>query len=474
MPLMPTVERCPVVDRVAQAASRHADRSAVVTAGQRMSYELLWLRVRAWRDRCADLALRPRSLVCVVADGQADLPAALLGVRAAGLVPMLVDARRDLGVLATARPAAVIRLADDEVAPTGDPQARALPEGTGYVVFSSGSQGSPKGIAGQATGLAHFVDWEIGTLGVRPGTRFGMLTSPAFDVVYRDMLVPLCAGAELHIPSGKVRSSVSLVVPWIAEHRVEVVHIVPSLTARWTAGESRAPALRWSLFAGEPLYAEHVARWRAIAPRSRVLNLYGPAETTLAKFAYEVPAAPRPGLQPVGRPLPGTRLELAPAGTQQRIVIATPHGSLGYLPDTCGPADLARLRRDARLTRFETQDRGFLDSEGDLVVAGRLDSLVKRNGLFVDLARIEAAAASLPGVRAACCVQLQPSGRVVLAVEGPQDPSVAGLRRQLHPRLGTQLPDRIVTVDALPLLAGGKVDRRAVRAHYHEMDTHHV
>jgi D-alanine--poly(phosphoribitol) ligase subunit 1 len=465
---------CPVVARVARAARGHPGGRAVVTAAERWTYEQLWQRVLTWRDRCADLGLPARSLVCIIADGQADLPAALLGVRAAELVPMLIDARRTDDVLGRARPAAVVMLADGDVVPTGDPDARVLPEGTGYVVFSSGSQGPPKGIAGHAAGLAHFVDWEIATLGVRPGTRVGMLTSPAFDVVYRDLLVPLCAGAELHIPSGRVRSTPSRVVPWIAEQRVEVVHVVASLTARWPAVPGSAPALRWSLFAGEPLFAEQVARWRTAAPHTRVLNLYGPAETTLAKFAYEVPPAPRPGLQPVGRPLPGTDLELRPAGAQQRIVINTPYGSLGYLPDTCGPQDLARLRRAAGVTHFETQDRGFLDGAGSLVVAGRLDSLVKRNGSFVDLARIEAAAIRLPEVRGACCVQLQPGGRVVLAVEGPRDGSVPILRRSLHTELGSQLPDRIVTVDALPLLAGGKVDRRAVGAHYLEMDSHHV
>jgi acyl-coenzyme A synthetase/AMP-(fatty) acid ligase len=140
------------------------------------------------------------------------------------------------------------------------------------------------------------------------------------------------------------------------------------------------------------------------------------------------------------------------------------------LDDTCTPDDARRLRRVAGVTRFETQDRGFLGSDGSLVVAGRLDSLVKRHGSFVDLARIEAAATDLPEVRAACCVQLPPSGRIVLAVEGPEPRSAAGLRRQLQPYLGRQLPDRIVSVDALPLLAGGKVDRRAVKTHYLEVD----
>jgi non-ribosomal peptide synthetase component F len=342
------------------------------------------------------------------------------------------------------------------------------------VVFSSGSQGSPKGIVGNAYGLVHFVDWEAGRLGVGPGTRVGLLTSPAFDVVYRDLLLPLCSGAELHIAPGRVRSSASRVVPWIAEQRVEVVHIVPSLASRWADTDARAAALRWSLFAGEPLYARHVERWRALAPHSRILNLYGPSETTLAKFAYEVPSRPDTDLQPVGQPLPDTEVELEPVGANRRVVITTPYGSLGYLADTCTAEDAERLRRRDGATRFTTQDRGFLDSEGNLVIAGRLDSLVKRHGSFVDLARIEAAAAGLPDVRAVCCVQLPVSGRIVLAVEGPEARAATGLRRQLQRQLGTQLPDRIVPVDALPLLAGGKVDRGAIRARYLEVDNAEV
>jgi D-alanine--poly(phosphoribitol) ligase subunit 1 len=459
---------CPVLARVAQTARRHPTRTAVVASAQRFSYAQLWERGQWWRSRLAELDLPPRSVVAIVSEGQADLPAAFLGVRAAGLVPMLVDGTRDSATLTAARPAAVIHLRDQRIEAADPGTARVLPPGAGYLVFSSGSQAAPKGIAGQAAGLAHFIDWEITRLGVRPGMRTAMLTSPAFDVVYRDLLVPLCAGAELHIAPTAVRAVASRVLPWLAGQAIEVVHIVASLAMRWTATDVRATALRWTLFAGEPLYAQHVARWRTVAPRTRVLNLYGPAETTLAKFAYEVPAHPRSGLQPVGTPLPGTRLRFEPAGTDQRIVIETSYGSLGYLSDTCTPDDGRRLRRIAGMTGFETQDRGFLDGD-DLVVAGRLDSLVKRNGTFVDLAAIEAAAVALPEVSAACCVQLPSGGPIVLAVEGPDEATVPGLRRRLRPALGAQLPDRIVAVDTLPLLAGGKVDRRSVRQQHLEV-----
>src|SRR5439155_1453100 len=161
-------------------------------------------------DSIATLALPAGSLVCLVVDQPGRLPEAFLGVRSAGLVPTLVDgllpsARVD-STIDAARPAAVIHLsrAEPVAAPAGN--RRALPDGAGYVVFSSGSQGAPKGIVGQASGLVHFVDWEAGTLGIRPGTRSAMLTSPSFDVVLRDLLLPLCTGGELHIAGHRVRA----------------------------------------------------------------------------------------------------------------------------------------------------------------------------------------------------------------------------------------------------------------------------
>ncbi|HEX4726936.1 MAG TPA: AMP-binding protein, partial [Jatrophihabitans sp.] len=281
-------------------------------------------------------------------------------------------------------------------------------------------------------------------------------------------LLPLCSGGELHIAEPAVRSAPAAVLPWLIEHQIEVLHAVPSLSSRWLLDDSPSvDSLRYTLFAGEPLYGRQVERWRRIAANTTVINLYGPAETTLAKFHYQVPMDCGPGLQPVGRPLPDGGFELVPvapgSGSARRVVISTPCGSLGYLADTCSADDLARLSRQDGVTRFQTQDRGLLDDDGNLIVAGRLDSLVKRRGTFVDITRVEEAAADLAEVRAACCVQVPASSEIVLVVEGPDPADAPNLRRRLLGPLGADLPDRVLVVPSLPLLAGGKADRRGVR-----------
>src|SRR6185295_8323875 len=108
-------------------------------------------------------------------------------------------------------------------------------------------------------------------------------------------------------------------------------------------------ALRAVLFAGEPLTDRAVLRWRHWLGRTRVVNLYGPTETTLAKCWFDVPDPPVPGVQPIGTPLPQTQVAILdgrgrPAGTGEpgEIVIRTRHRSLGYLHpqpsgDSAGP-----------------------------------------------------------------------------------------------------------------------------------------
>ena len=413
----PFVDRggvCPVAAHIRAVAAEYGTRPAVTGSELRFSYAELAAEIDRWARRLAELRLPPGSAIALQDAGTAALPAAFLGARIAGLVPVLLDpsAPGDIEAAVLATPAKVaVDPEQDTISPVAT-DSPPLPPEAGYLVFSSGSQGRPKGIVGSASGLAHFLDWEAERLRLGPGTRCAMLTSPSFDVIFRDMLLPLWLGGELLVPGRLVRTVPTAVLPWLADSRAEVVHVVPSLSARWIDASPQVslPALQWTLFAGERLYDRHVRRWRDRCG-GRIVNLYGPAETTLAAFAHDVPDPPTAGLQAVGRPRPGITVTLrSPAddtdpGTGATIVISSAWGSLGYLDSTCSADDLARLTRQDGVTTFVTRDCGRLDGDGDLVVLGRSDSLVKRHGSFVDTALIEAAALELSGVRMACCLQ---------------------------------------------------------------------
>ncbi|WP_280882783.1 AMP-binding protein [Streptomyces pseudovenezuelae] len=470
-----------MLDQVRTTVSKHASEPAVVGIDRTITYEELWSTVERTGVALGE-RLAPNSVVAIRARGGVDLPGLFLGVRAAGAVPFLLDSylprERAENLLAAVRPAAVIHEASEPRISTGVANARILPDEAGYVTFTSGSQGAPKGIIGNARGLAAFLDWENDELDLEPGFRAAMLTSPSFDVVLREMLVPLVRGGRLHVAGPGVRTDARSVLAWLRAEDIDLVHLVPSLSTRWLAGNTTtAPGLRWSLFAGEPLYARHVRQWRQAAPRTRIGNLYGPSETTLAKFWF-TGDGPDAGLWPVGHPLPGTVLRQLPDATSQtgqtfRTVIETPDGSLGYLDPELHPDAAATLSRRDGVTAFETQDRGRLTPQGALVVEGRLDSVVKRRGVAVDLASITAAALSEPGVRAACCLQVDRDidGDLVLALETDAVVGDRELVNALRAALGPSMPDAVLAVAKLPRLPSGKVNASVVEDDLRRGDT---
>ncbi|WP_236796417.1 AMP-binding protein [Amycolatopsis sp. GM8] len=470
-PLTEPAVRSPLVARISAVAAARPGAPAITGAQGSLHYgELDELRTAWWRD-LTDRAIPPGSVIALVVADPLFLGPAFLAARSAGLVPLLVDPHmppaRRAAVFAAARPALTMRVAGTPEYEPGAATPRVLDPAAGYLGFTSGTQGPPKGIVANENGAFHFVEWEIGALGLRPGTRVAQLSPPTFEVIIRELFVTLCGGGELLAAPSRVRANAAAVVPWLADQEAELVHVVPGLSTRWTeaAPGHRLPRLRWTVFAGEPLHAGHVHGWWRSAPHSEIINVYGPSETTLAKFWYRVPDNPLPGVQPVGRPLPGTRLLTSAApGTPFPVTIETPHGSLGYLPGTASAADHAALVRRDGVTTFASKDLGMVTDDGSLVITGRSDSRVKRLGVFVDLTVIEETAAGQPDVRLACCLQTGPEkgGALVLFVEPASDLAAAGLLRRLRRELGPGAPDDVVALPRMPLSPNGKVDRRAL------------
>ncbi|MDP9121963.1 MAG: condensation domain-containing protein, partial [Acidobacteriota bacterium] len=115
-------------------------------------------------------------------------------------------------------------------------------------------------------------------------------------------------------------------------------------------------ALRFSFFAGEPLLDQVVERWRAAFPRTRVVNLYGPTETTLAKCYYEVPDPPALRIQPVGSPLPQTQaLVLTSTARGEADAFARPRGRGSFI--LCGIGEVGEI-----VLRTPFRSLGYLDN----------------------------------------------------------------------------------------------------------------
>lgn len=389
-------------------------------------------------------------------------------------------------------PYPVVVAADDPFAPTWMLDARTLviashrdhapvpaASDTGYLFPTSGSTGAPKWVLGSRSGLERFIRWEVTRLCVTRRDRVSNLTAPTFDPVFRDVLVPLLAGATLCIPPARCAVvDGEAMFGWLAAERVSIVHCVPTLVRAWLARAAEPvalPDLRALLLAGEPLFSSDVRRWRdRVRSRARLFNLYGPTETVLAQLCHEITdddADADERAIPVGRPLPGTAAIVLDDNhvpcepyRQGQVYIRVPYACDGYWqqPELTAERFIPNpLAKHDRLQVYRTGDTGFHRDDNELVITGRIDHEYKVRGTRVDLSRIEDGLRSVRGVRDAAVKVVQPRERpAFLCAFIAGDVDLETVRRDAIDRIPRSAwPTAWQRLDELPRTTSGKLDR---------------
>jgi hypothetical protein len=211
-----------------------------------------------------------------------------------------------------------------------------------------------------------------------------------------------------------------------------------------------------------------------VSDTARIVNLYGPTETTLAKAYYVVPDGERlPVTMPVGRAMTATQLlvmngdkRLCGLGEPGEVVIRTRYPSLGYLqtgrsapqflpnPDAKGGDDLL----------YFTGDLGYIRHDGFVCLTGRRDDQVKIRGMRVELGEVHAALVTHPEIREAAIVAFdseQGDKRVAAYYVAKQSrPNPAALHVFVKERLPEHMiPFVWIAIDKLPTTPNGKLDR---------------
>ncbi len=350
-----------------------------------------------------------------------------------------------------------------------------------YIFFTSGTTGVPKGVLGCHKGMAHFLNWQRQTFGISQQDRIAQLTGLSFDVVLRDIFLPLTSGATLCLPAQGDKLEPTKILRYLEREQISVLHTVPSLAQSWLANvpSESLRNLRWLFLAGEPLKQTLVLQWRDAFPEAgEIVNLYGPTETTLAKCYYQVPSKPTVGVQPVGWPVPetqtlvlGTNRQLCGIGEPGEIVLRTPFRSLGYInaPEEKRSRFVKNhFRNDDQDLLYYTGDRGRYLPDGSLEILGRLDHQVKIRGIRIELGEIETVLAQHPSVHQTVVTAHEDDfgeQRLVAYIIPNQEstPTISEIRRFLSTKLPQYIvPSSFVFLDSLPLTPNGKIDRRAL------------
>ena len=501
-----------------EIARQHGEKAAVVGDAHVYSYDDLSGVTRLLGGKLRAAGLRPGDVVAVRGVNSFGMIAAILAVIATGGVLVTIDQTlpetRQALIERISCPRFLIRVGDREE-PTGASNTFFTPDwpsrqtlqqllagsppveevlftpeddSSAYIFFTSGSTGEPKGVLGTHRGLSHFLTWQRGAFPLGPGDRAAQLTAMSFDVVLRDILFPLTSGACLHVPPRELLLDPRRMLKWFHDNAITSMHVVPSLMKAWL--QSRVDgrpfaSLRYAFFAGEPLTDTLLSRFRDLASdRTRLINLYGPTETTLAKLFNCVDAV-EPGVQPVGNAQPGAdvvvlhdRRRLCGLWETGEIAIRTPYRSKGYLANDDLTQAVFRpnaLSEDPDDLIYMTGDLGRVRSDGKIEIFGRMDSQIKIRGVRIEPTEIEDLLLRQGGVRdAAIATRVDANdNKILLALvvaEAPLPPQEEGaqanrlreaLRAELHPAM---VPARFVFVESLPYLPNGKINRKAISA----------
>jgi amino acid adenylation domain-containing protein len=354
-------------------------------------------------------------------------------------------------------------------------------DATAYLYYTSGSTGRPKGVRQTHDNLRFFVDAYGRSVGIGEGDRITMMYAVSFAAGIGGIYRAVALGGTL-CAYDLARSGIDGLPAWLDRERISMLHTFPMIfreVARRLAPGRVLPHLDVVHLGGESLYAGDVDLFRAhTLPHCRLVHQL--SATEIGVIAQNVIdhriAMPASAVIPVGKPLPGVRIEIhrtdgSPAGVDEagEIVACSRHVSPGYWrrPDLDAAA-FAADPVDPAGRCYRTGDSGRIDAEGNLHFLGRAGSRVKIRGHTVDVAEIEAALASCPGVaRAAVAPEADPADakaqRLVAWIEARDDASrsASTIARHLSTRLPLHmLPASIRFVAALPLTPGGKLDRR--------------
>jgi amino acid adenylation domain-containing protein len=474
-------------------ATRTPDATALVTATAQLSYREIAERAAALAAELATHGVAAEVPVVLALPRRAELIIAMLGVLAAGGAYVPVDpAAPNRHIERVASVGARVALIAPDVtvslpphltavtvdlsAPTPptrwtEPVAHVDPANAAYVLYTSGTTGTPKGVVVEHHQVLAYARAIGALIGAGAGESYLMVQPPTFDSCVTQIYGALLSGGVLHLVDEDMARDAEGLADYCAKHPIDVLKIVPShLSALLTSGRPELRPARAAIIGGEGSTREFVGG--LVQAGWPVIGHYGPTETTvgvLAHWLVEDAFAYGPRT-PLGPPIAGVRAyvldealdPVAPGGAGELYIggdlVARGYAAQGgrtaeaFLPDPFTTESGRRMYRTGDVVRPLPN--------GGYEFLGRVDRQVKVSGHRIEPAAVEETLERHPGVRQAVAVVR--AGRLVAYVAlaaGASGLGEASLREHLAAELPSDsVPAAILIVAELPRKSNGKLD----------------
>ncbi len=379
-----------------------------------------------------------------------------------------------------------LQRADIDAESSNAPASQTMAANAAYLIYTSGSTGRPKGVVVPHACLGWYVQAAAEHYQLKPDDRALHLSSIAFDNSVEEIFPPLTKGAAVVLRDAESLASLERFFRRCEAWKISVMSPPTTLWHEMVDALDAHPelwpsTLRLLSVGGEQILRQKVDRWhQVVGDRARLINSYGPTESTVVATLDNL-TADRPEISaPIGRPMTGAgariadrTFQLTPQGAAGELLITGGGVTRGYLgrprqtaqsfaPDPWSPSRGARL--------YRTGDRVRWLADGRLQFLGRVDHQVKIRGFRVEPGEIEARLRQHSEVREAVVLAREdhPHDRRLVAYVCARENSALPSTRELRAFVGEQLPDymmpsAIVWMEELPRGPSGKIDRGANR-----------
>jgi amino acid adenylation domain-containing protein/non-ribosomal peptide synthase protein (TIGR01720 family) len=368
-----------------------------------------------------------------------------------------------------------------------NPDIDVSPDDSAYVIYTSGSTGLPKGVEIRHGGLTDYLAFASGRYYASHLDGSLVVTSHGFDITVPSLYVPLLHGGSVTLTTpGEELTEFSEKLASDSEAfllRMTPMHLTGALALLPTANRQPSTANHVFVIGGESFPATLARELQSRFPNAQIFNHYGPTETVVGCAIFDVTAnLPRLTERiPIGKPMANTQLyvlnealQLAPVGVPGELHIGGAGVAKGYVHQP----ELT----DAKFIRF---DDGRVYKSGDLVrwlptgdleFLGRVDDQIKIRGFRIELGEIESVLKAEPNVKDALVVTRGEGENKSLVAYVIAD---AAIEPALRGRLKQALPEYMIPggwcfLEAFPLNANGKIDRKALPAIDRTAEAQHV
>lgn len=350
-----------------------------------------------------------------------------------------------------------------------------------YMIYTSGTTGKPKGVLITHRNMTNYVNWFIKAIDVKEEDKAILTSSFAFDALYTQLFASLTKGSELHVISRDTLLASKRLLNYMKEEGITYIKVTPSLFNLMVNHPDFSAdmfnTIRFIMLGGEPIIVKDADRVHAICPEIRIMNHYGPTETTIGSIAQFIDFddfATYKTNPTIGKPIDNTdvyildkNLCLLPYGVPGELCIGGEGVGEGYIdrPKLTAEKFISDPFKEGNRV-YRTGDLAKWEADGNIKLLGRIDRQIKLRGYRIELGEIENRLLELVDIKEVVVLnKVGSKGDNYICAYYVSDKEQQSTR--IREKLEKELPDYMVPsyfvpIEKIPLTPHNKIDYKAL------------